>query len=152
MKNERAKLIAGSVVVIAAVLLIALFSSPRPSAPQASPAGVAPSQIAFPSDVPIRASGAVQSASGAIPNGQLQASISFVSTGTVGANFNFYKQFFSASDGWTFLSQANAPADPAHKAILARNGQGMLTVNISSQPPSASLIEMSFVGNPVAVK
>jgi hypothetical protein len=161
MDNRRLQLVVAGIIIVAAGLLIVIFVVPRTQAPglgsgAAATGAAVPgaangnrSAAAFPADIPIQASGTVTSAAGATPSGQFQAARSFVSAKTAIATFNFYKQLLTGSvAGWSVLAEINKPADPAHKAILARNGQGMLTINISAQPPSSSLVEMSFVGNP----
>lgn len=152
MDNRRTKFVVEGIVTVAVVFSIVIFSSQRIGVPNGGVNGTAGAnrlQAAFPSDIPLLTSGTVHSANATAPSGQFQVSHSFMSAKTTSASFTFYKQFLSqSSSSWIILSQRSSPADPAHRSILARNGEGILTVDISARPLSASLVLMMFVGNP----
>ena len=81
------------------------------------------------------------------PDGRVQATRTFENRKSVAENFDFYKNYLTApQNGWTLLSEVNNSADPNHKAIFAKNADGILTINISAgQTPGTSLVDASFL-------
>lgn len=76
------------------------------------------------------------------PNGKTQVTRTYVSLNSVDKAFSDYRIYLTNSkNGWTLLSPLSA--DPNHKAIFAKNANGILTINISAKG-AGSVVEIDF--------
>ncbi len=85
-----------------------------------------------------------QSFTATSPDGKVQSTVGFDSSNTVRENFDLYKNYLS-KNGWKLVQTADDTAD--HKAILANNANGYLTVNISKGETESveSIVVISFL-------
>jgi len=146
------------IVVVLIVLAISIFSwkgvvSQEAAIPSIVVANVPPSVLPskFPPNVPCEQTALIVSNFNATAqNGQLQATRSFKSSKTVAENISLYAGFLAnKANGWTAI--ASSAGSSGGKIMVATNGEGLLTIRvspISSQPTSASLVEIDYVTNP----
>lgn len=77
-----------------------------------------------------------------ISDGRTQATRVFEARDGFEESYKLYKDFLAgAGNGWTILSEAGSGS--AHRAIFAKNSEGILTVNIRGQENS-SIVDLSF--------
>ncbi len=150
--TRRIQLMIQAVIIAAVVLLVAVAVLGRgQNVPPPAPGNLT-AAASFPSDVPVPAVGSIHNAALPLPSGQSQFTRSFATSSTVAATFSFYKHFLASAAGWRVLAEASRPADPAHKSLLAQNGSGILTVNVSAAPsvslPLTAMVQLVFVTAP----
>ena len=137
------------IVVLAGILIILPFRMMQKPAPQSAITNVDTSRLpdSFPANVPIDAVIKIESNFNATgSDGRVQATRTVVSSRSVDGNFAFYKTFITASgSGWTLVNEVNDPASPNHKALFARNTDGIMSINISAgKTPGTSILDVSF--------
>ena len=108
----------------------------------------------FPANIPIEKGALIMSNfNAAIQNGQFQATRSFKSFKTVAQNISLYAGFLAnPNNNWTMVTSSTDPS--GGKTIVARDDKGLLTVRVSPLPPQpmpSSLVEITFVTNPISV-
>ncbi len=138
-----------AILVVGGLFYLA-FTRPRPVSHPPSPitevgAGAFPEQ--FPLDIPIEQGAQLaKNFSVKLVDGRVQATRGFLSKASVASNFTFYKMYLTdPGHGWTILGTAG-DQDPSHKALFAKNANGVLTVNISrGVVPGTSFVDLSFV-------
>ncbi|MDE2019796.1 MAG: hypothetical protein KGJ13_05640 [Patescibacteria group bacterium] len=136
-----------AVVIVAVFLLVLAAVVGRGQSPVAERDNPMPISR-FPSDVPVPARGFIHSALLPLQGGQLQEVRLFASASTTTANLALYKHFLTTAAGWQLVAEAGQNSKLAQKSLFAQNGLGMLSVYLSPQSSSTSLIRLIYVTAP----
>lgn len=142
------------VIIIIAVILIGVLvflALSKPFQPRNQPinkiVNVDPKKLPsqFPG-IPVDLGASVVNNYNAIsPDGRMQSTRTIQSPASVFSNFVYYRNYLIVpGSGWTFLSEVNNPKAPNHKALFAKNGDGILNINISAAP-EGSIVDISFL-------
>ncbi len=146
MKKSEIFLIVVIVIVLGVILYFLLHPlPPKTRVPVISNVPSSRLPAGFPIMLPIDGSiSVVKNYIATADNGTTQATREYLSVKTAGANFVFYKKYLTVQNGWMPMAEVNDPKSPDHQALFARGYGGILSINISAQNSSTSLVNISF--------
>lgn len=152
-KNRKIWEVVGAIIVVLVAIYVVTVLMNRQGWVQQKPVNklqdVKPAELpkGMPSDLPIETGAKIlNNFNATAPNGQVQATRTYLSAKAVQTNYDIYKSYLTAHK-WSIVTEVKDPKHPEILSIFARNAKGTISITIQKNNvnPTGSTVTVTFV-------